>query len=554
MPETILVGSCAVHFEAFVARVRAAVRTSSSSSILSMTPLWWCGFAHAGVAGSNPDVPVPAIDAIRQETLGPREPSIALDGLGSRGSMLLHLNPDLEALDLLLRTDQRAETMPKVSGFGRVSGVEDPARGTLGVGGVDLDWRPSRTLSVAVVAGGRIDRSRAFESERLNGDPSSFLEFEDRTGPKFASRSTAFDGLAFGGESAADANPFAADRVFSTPTEARGLEQSFFATRAVFRPADGSSIGVIATRGGGTTGDSSLFGFDLDQRIAGQRVQAWVQHAVGEDVDDARDADRSAIGASIDGDLGGVKYGVAWRRLGEDFDSGLGRTGAAGTHAITGRMGWSLPLEGMPFIKSWEFGVRTRFDTDLQLESRRIDLSIDAARFRLASGDRISFGIDQRIQTASTNLADDFTDRRERFRVGIDTNPARPFQFGGSIVFGDPVGVVDTSWRGGARWKAAPGLDLSGEIAIDRRIDGIAAGDTLRTALNGRARIASDMTIAARFGFDAARERVSLGQEIGFRIARNASLSMRLDQDLAFQNATDARPVLRASLRGSFEF
>ena len=69
MPETILVGSCAVHFEAFVARVRAAVRTSSSSSILSMTPLWWCGFAHAGVAGSNPDVPVPAIDAIRQEGL-----------------------------------------------------------------------------------------------------------------------------------------------------------------------------------------------------------------------------------------------------------------------------------------------------------------------------------------------------------------------------------------------------------------------------------------------------------------------------------------------------
>ncbi|MCP4744447.1 MAG: hypothetical protein GY871_19790, partial [Actinomycetales bacterium] len=50
------------------------------------------------------------------------------------------------------------------------------------------------------------------------------------------------------------------------------------------------------------------------------------------------------------------------------------------------------------------------------------------------------------------------------------------------------------------------------------------------------------------------RERVSLGQELGFRIARNASLSMRLDQDLAFQNATDARPTIRASLRGSFEF
>ena len=551
MSETILVGSRAVQSEAFGGSIRAVGRISSLAALVTMF-LWWSDDARAGVSGSTPDVPLPVLDAIRVTTPGSTDASIALGGLANVGPMIGGLTPDLEALDLLLREDRQGETMPKVNGFGRVNGVEDPSRGILGIGGVDLDWRPSRTLSVAVVAGGRIDRSRAFEGEQVAS--SSFLERDAWGGPKLASRSSAFDGLAFGGESAAEANPFAADRIFSTPAEARGLERNFFATRAVFRPADGSSIGVVATRGGGMTGDTSLFGFDLDQRIAGQRVQAWVQHATGDGGDDEQDADRSAVGASIDGALGGLKYGVAWRRLGEEFDTGLGRTGAAGTHAITGRMGWSMPLEGMPFIKSWEFGVRTRFDTDLQLESRSIDLSIDAARFQMITGDRISFGIDQRIRTASTMLDGDFTDRRERFRLGIDTNPARPFQFGGSIAFGDPVGVVETSWRGGARWKAAPGLDLSGEIAVDRRIDGIAAGDTLRTALNGRARIASDMTIAARFGFDAGRERVSLGQELGFRIARNASLSMRLDQDLAFQNAADARPTIRASLRGSFEF
>ena len=547
-------GSRAAHFVKLGDPIRAAGRMLSLPAIL-MTSLCWCGSVEAGVSGSTPDIPRPALDSIRQTPPGSRVASIALGGFTDGGPMIAGLTSDFEALDLLLREDQRSETMPKVNGFGRVNGVEDPACGILGIGGVDLDWRPSRTLSVAVVAGGRIDRSRAFESERTAASSSPFLERDAWAGPKLASRSSAFDGLAFGGESAAEANPFAGERLFATPAEARGLERNFFATRAVFRPADGSSIGLIATRGGGLTGDSSLFGFDLDQRIAGQRVQAWVQHAMGDAAEDEQDTDRSAVGASIDGSLGGVKYGVAWRRLGEHFDSGLGRTGTAGTHAITGRMGWSLPLEGMPFVKSWEFGVRTRFDTDLQLESRSIDLSIDAARFQMETGDRISFGIDQRIRTAVKPFEDDFTDRRERFRVGIDTNPSRPFQFGGSIAFGDPVGVVETSWRGGARWKAAPGLDLSGEVAIDRRIDGIAAGDTLRTALNGRARIASDMTLAGRFGFDAGRERVSLGQEIGFRIARNASLSMRLDQDVPFQSKVGGgRPVLRASVRGSFEF
>ncbi|MAD20227.1 MAG: hypothetical protein CMJ52_08600 [Planctomycetaceae bacterium] len=553
MPETILVGSRAVNSIAFIDRVHAVGRTLSLA-ILSTAALWCSSGAGASSSSSSPDITLPAIDSIRQGTIEGARPGIALRGFAGSGPLALRLTRDLEALDLLLRDERSSEARPRVNGFGRVSGIDDPARGTLGVGGVDLDWRPSRTLSVAVVAGGRIDRSRAFELQPTDVPSSLDLEREDRKRPNLASRSSAFDGLAFGGESAAEANPFVADRVFSTPSAARGLESNFLATRAIFRPADGSSFGIIATRGGGVTGDASLLGFDLDQRIAGQRVQAWVQHAMGDGPEEGRDADRSAVGASIDGDLGGVKYGVAWRRLGEDFDSGLGRTGDAGTHAITGRMGWSLPLEGMPFIKSWEFGVRTRFDTDLQFESRNMDLSIDAARLRTVTGDRISFGIDQRIRTAPPTLENEFTDRRERFRVGIDTNPGRPFQFGGSIAFGDPIGVVETSWRGGARWKAAPGLDFSGEIAIDRRVDGIAAGETLRTAVNSRARIASDTTIAARLGFDAARERVSMGQEIGFRIARNARLSMRLDQDLVIPGNADARPVFRASVRGSFDF
>ena len=59
---------------------------------------------------------------------------------------------------------------------------------------------------------------------------------------------------------------------------------------------------------------------------------------------------------------------------------------AVGSHAMLGRMGWSVPLDGLGFLKSWEFGIRTRVDTDLEFDPRAIDLVIDAARFLTVNG------------------------------------------------------------------------------------------------------------------------------------------------------------------------
>lgn len=497
-------------------------------------------------------VPVPDLDV-------PLPSTTALDSTYS--SLALPLDSgivdlrarDLEVLDLILRKDIKDSAMPRVGAFGRISGVEDPTRGTLGVGGIDIDWRPSSTLSVAVVAGGQIDASDAFRTD----DRDRFDWDQDTAGlddaVRLASRSVAFDGLGFGGESASEANPFAGDRLFNTPSDADGLERSFIATRAVLRPSSGSSIGFVATRGGGRSGDHSLLGFDIDQSIGGQRVQAWVQHSMGDSGGLEAQTDRSAVGASIGGTVGSIEYGVAWRRLGDGFDSGLGNVGSVGSHAMLGRMGWSVPLDGLGFLKSWKFGIRTRVDTDLEFDPRAIDLVIDAARFLTVSGDQMSFGIEQKHRTRSE--ADRITeDQQERFRVGIDTNPNRPLRLGGSVAFGDPAGVIATAWQGAARWRAAPGIDLGGAIALDERIDGIAAGDTLRTSFDGRAALDERATLAARISFDAAAERISLGQEVGLRVARDAFISFRVDQHLPSSRDSKARPALRASIKGSFRF
>ena len=458
---------------------------------------------------------------------------------------------DLEVLDLILREEIDDGIIPRVGAFGRIAGVEDPTRGTLGIGGIDLDWRPSETLAVAVVAGGQIDTSDAFRppDQGRGGWPTDVTNLDAPV--RLANRSVAFDGLGFGGESAADANPFVGDRLFSTPSGATGLERNFIATRAVLRPSAGSSFGFVATRGGGLNGDASLLGCDVDQIIGGQRIQAWIQHAMGDSGNSEVQTDRSAVGASIGGVIGSVKYGIAWRRLGDGFESGLGRVGAIGSHAMLGRMGWSIPLEGLGFLKSWEFGIRTRVETDLEFDPQSIDLVIDAARFLTATGDQLNFGIEQNRRVDADQASED---QRERFRIGIDTNPSRPLRLMGSVAFGDPVGVVDTAYQGVARWQAAPGIDLGTAIAFDRRIDGIAPGDTLRTSFDGRATLDAWATVAARITFDAAQERISLGQEIGLRVARDATISLRIDQALPSHRDSQSEPALRASIKGSFRF
>ncbi|MDE0889945.1 MAG: hypothetical protein OSA40_10850 [Phycisphaerales bacterium] len=534
-------------------RVNFSAKSCRTIGLTCIVAGWSLGLPHHAVAATSTGIASLDLDLDlhRSSIIDATRRSFVV--LPFSGNLAEPRRRDLEVLDLILRKELNGGSMPRVGAFGRISGVEDPTRGTLGIGGIDIDWRPSSTLAVAVVAGGRIDASDAFRAadQDQTGWQKDVAGFDAPV--RLANRSVAFDGLGFGGESAAEANPFAGDRLFSTPSEAEGLERNFLATRAVLRPSAGSSFGLVATRGGGRDGDASLLGFDVDQMIAGQRVQAWVQHAMGHSGNSEVQADRSAVGASIGGAIGSIKYGIAWRRLGDGFESGLGNVGSIGSHAMLARMGWSIPLEGLGFLKSWQFGIRTRVETDLEFDPRSVDLVIDAARFLTVTGDQVSFGIEQKRRVVGdANVVKN--DRRDRFRVGIDTNPSRPLRLLGSVAFGDPVGVVDSAWEGAARWRAAPGIDLGGVIAFDHRIDGIATGDTLRTSFDGRATLDERATLAAGITFDAAQERISLGQQIGLKLRGGATVSLHIDQDLPSNRDSQSKPALRASIKGSFQF
>lgn len=461
---------------------------------------------------------------------------------------------DLEALDLLLRRPTPASSAdPRVAGFGRVSPTDDPTRGDLGVGGVDLAWRPDPTLSIGVVAGGRMDaidsnpRRSTLDRELFSPGP-----WPADPVPALAARATAFDGLGFGGESAAEVSPLLGDRFHQAPNSGEDLRGTFLATRAVLRPGDGTSIGLVATRGGGVDGDASLVGLDVSQTIAGQRLDAWVQQSMGASGPSDEESDRAALGASLGGALGGIRYGVGWRRIGDGFHSGLGASGVRGSHAMTGRLGWAVPLDAIPFLRTWEFGVRARFDTDLAFDPQRLEVDIDAMRLVATTGDVVEFGIRQARSTTAATFAE--SDLVERFRVAVATNPGRPLRLGAGVSFGDPQGATATTWQGTARWAPGGGFDLGGSLALDRTLDDRRAADTIRTAVDGGFGVGSIANVRTRLGFDAARARLTVGQSIGFDLDHSASISMAIEQEWPTVVGVEDHGVVRARVGGSFRF
>ncbi len=464
---------------------------------------------------------------------------------------------DLEPLDLLLRRTGSREAIPTLGGFGRVSRSDDPTRGDLGVGGLDLSWRPDDMLSVGLVAGGRMDAVGdagpgfgPIDHGLLDPGP-----WPSDPIPALAARARAFDGLAFGGESAAEVSPFLCDRAYQASGAADDLRSTFLATRAILRPIDGTSVGFVATRGGGADGDASLVGVDVAQTIAGQRVDAWIQQSMGASGIGEQESDRAAMGASLggvlDGALGGVRYGVGWRRIGDGFESGLGSTGARGSHAMTGRLGWALPIEAIPFVRTWEFGVRARFDTDLEFDPRRLQLDIDAMRLVAASGDALEFGIRQ--ERAGT--AGDFVhaDLVERFRIAVASSQARPLRLGAGFEFGDEVRGTAATWQGSARWAPGGGFDLGGSLALDQTLDDRRSADTIRTSIDGRFGIGSTANVRTRIGFDAARARLSVGQSLGLELDHAMSLSVAIEQEWSTVPARD-EAIVRARIGGTLTF
>lgn len=513
----------------------------------------------AGTAVSGPATPSPDRDLA---------PGLRLPGSSVRSRILARPLDDpavliasprpfddhsLAPLDVLLRRPSGGEAMPALGGFGRVSRSDDPTRGELGVGGLDLSWRPDDMLSVGLVAGGRMD---VIDGGRAGASPID-LDLIDPGPwptdpvPALAARARAFDGLGFGGESAAEVSPFVTDRAFQAPRAADDLRGTFLATRAVLRPIDGTSVGLVATRGGGRDGDASLVGVDVAQDLFGQRVEAWIQQAMGGGVGD-EESDRAAMGASLGGAVGGVRYGVGWRRIGDGFESGLGSTGARGSHAMTGRLGWTLPIEAVPFVRSWEFGVRARFDTDLEFDPRRLQLDIDALRLVTTTGDTVEFGIRQ--QRSGTGERFVQADLVERFRVAVASSGSRPLRLGAGFEFGDDIRGTAASWNGTARWSPGGGFDLGGSLALDRTLDDRRATDTIRTAVDGGFGLGRIGNLRTRVGFDAARARVSVGQSIGLDLDHGASISVAIEQEWPTLPEPGHEGTVRARIGGSFEF
>lgn len=512
----------------------------------------------AGPTTPTPDRDLELLDRVSKSTVRYRTLARPLDDPTSlmmpAGGMSSVASRDLETLDLLLqRPGGPVANLPSVSGFGRVAASDDPTRGDLGVGGVDLSWRADDVLAVGVVAGGRMDRAHAASGpSTLGSELLAPSPWPSDPVPQLAARATAFDGLGFGGESAAEVSPLVADRMYGAASAGDDLRGTFLATRAVLRPTDGTSVGFVATRGGGFDGDASVVGVDLSQSLAGQRLDAWVQQSMGASGPGDDASDRSAIGASLGGSLAGVRYGVGWRRIGDGFSSGLGASGTRGTHAMTGRVAWAIPIEAIPGLRSWEVGVRARFDTDLELDPQRLDLDIDAMRLVATSGDTIEFGIRQsRVDTGGTFGERDLV---ERFRVAVTSNPNRPLRLGAGVTFGDPQGVTATTWKGTARWAPGGGFDLGGSLALDQTLDDREAADTIRTAIDGGFGIGRAASIRTRLGFDAARARLTLGQSIGFEINHAASVSMAIEQEWPTAAGVPEEGVVRARLGGSFRF
>ena len=495
--------------------------------------------------------PASALIVAGSATLEPDTQNMLVPGIllpGAAESMSHH--PDLDILELVRKPSL---TAPVIDGFGQIRSPSDPAEGELGIGGLEMAWNPDELFSVAVVVGGRMG---AMDSDW------NALEHQD-TGPSFdeavtglTGAPTAFNGLGFGGLFGGEIDPFNAGRVFVPNQAEDDLAAAFVATRAKFRPSDATSFGFVATRGGAAAQDTSLFGFDVTQKIGEHQVEAWLQQSLGSSDQAEMESDSSAIGASLGGDLFGLRYAVGWRRIGDGFESGLGATGVRGSHAMLGRIDGGIALESIPFLQRWEFGLQARVDTDLELDPNAVDFDIDAIRLVATTGDRIEFGLRQakRIRTKEFVETETEMETHERYRIGISSNPARSVQWKGEVDFGDPEADIVATWKGRARWSPGGGFQIGGMLAADRRLDDRPSNETLRAAVDGGFGVGQAATVRSRFGFDASRSQISLGHSIGWNLDHNASIAISVEQDLPVIVMNDRTPVTRARLSGRFEF
>lgn len=524
----------------FGSRFVCVLVPSISVALLSSTTAMATPTAPGSVGPATPDRAVPA-DRVSAGMPAP----ILIDV-----DLMNPVDRDVPTLDVLDLIDEPIEMRPRIGGFGRLQDTADPTVGNRGIGGLDVSWRADEFISVALVAGGRMN---AIDEGRFGAatGPSDF-EASPKPLANLTGRPTSFDGLGFGGELGSEVAPFDPNRVFQASGTEDDLRATFLATRAVIEPGQGTRLGFVATNGGSGDGDVSVFGFDVSQQLGDHRLDAWVQQSSGLAGSEEAEQDRSAIGASLAGRIEGLSYSMGWRRIGDGFESGLGTTGRTGSHALSGRLDWGVDLVDLPLVRRWEFGVRARYDTDLDFEANTLGLNIDATRLLMESGDRIEFGLRQMRRQDGVEL--DEVETHERFRLAVISDPRQSVQWRSEVTFGDPEGTVGTSWRGSARWSPGGGFVLGGTIRVDRPIDGGETRETMRTAVDGGFRIGTVADIRSRVDYDAVDERISLGQGIGLRLDHAASMSITVEQRLPSTRRVDRTAEFRARIGGRFEF
>ena len=454
-----------------------------------------------------------------------------------------------QSLDVLELVAPSVSTPARLGTFGRMERSLEPTQGTIGMGGVDLSWRPDDRLSIAMVAGGAmdaLDRNRIDLSlvapEPWPGDPVSSM----------GGRTSAFDGLDFGGFNAGAISPFDSGRVMAAPIAGDRLRSTFLATRAVVKPLDGTRVGFVATHGGVTGVERSVVGMDLGQQIGGHRVDVWFQQSLGASDLESSGRDRLALGASICGSLDALRYAVGWSQVGMDFESGLGRSGSGSTNSFAGRFDWSLPLGGLAFLDRVEFGVAAAVDADEEFDPNLVDIKVDAVRLVTTKGHRVELGMVQELRAEEIGPRE--FNSVERYRVAVVSDPSAALKIRGQVDLGDSQDQASCAWNGSARWTPGGGVHIGGSVRAEARTDDREFKDTLLTSLDGGFDIGDDAVFRTRVGLDAGRDRLTMGHSLGWELEANASLSISLEQELPMMSSPDESMLVRARIGGKFDF
>ena len=444
------------------------------------------------------------------------------------------LDPESTLIPVLDASTRTVENLPELGAFVRRDAGGRGDRDLVGAGGVDMRWRLDELLDVAVVVGA------ALETDPLDEDAWSTRNL--------AGRSTAFDGMDFGGRSARDATPFDPGAALARRADRDGLDASFLAARAAFRPGRDTRIGMIATASGDAAG-LGLVGVDVAQRIAGHEIRGWIQQRTGV-VDAAEESDRSAFGASIGGRFESIRYEVDWRRIGDGFESDLGSVRGIGSQSFGGRLGWGVDLGESTFLRRVDLGVRGRFESDLDLLERRVDVGLDALTLTTAWGDRFTFGVDQsEASVAETSVASS-----SEVTVGWISSDRLPIQIGNELRIADRDLDSRTTWRTRTRWRAGHAVSITGDLDWSRSdVQDGRRESHFRTSLGADVGVDARTVARASIVVDSATSICSLRQSIGWRMGDRSEVDLAIEQRLP-TGAVDRGGEVRARIGGRITF